>query len=709
MQMPDIRKPYFRIETPSNTQNPNEKIIVHLPNDPFVAENVSNSSAGCYTMGDILVEDPPNSGQYLILGRQDDTLIHINGKKTNPIPMEETIRCSPLVKQIAIIGHNQFCTAALIELNAEEVSNYEFNEIEEKIWEVVEQANKKAPSHSHLVRKLVKILPMNKTLPITHKGNLMRQRVNQEYSTLITKMYDEFLNQPRNITTNKKEQSIWTRETITKCLEDKLKSVVQTSDTIKVNNSSRSIFDFGLNSLQIIELRNFICQNICQIPKNFLYEYSSIDQMTEHLIRYLQPESLATHTDQLSDPYHYKLTEQIIDKYIDLMKQSSTKATETRKNQQSERVFIITGANGSLGNFITRDLLKEPALVVKRVYCLLRGSDTKQRLFESFAQRQIKTSILTQSQEQRLVVLPLSTNLSEEHLGQTDDIYQELQNEVTDIIHSAWKMDFNQTVKDFEYDSIFSVYNLLKLATLNNMQFHFISSIVSAGSGLLTIVKEEPLPRNAEVALAQGYGQSKYASEHLCWAAMNLWNIPVNIYRIGQISGDTQNGVWDITEMIPMMIYAGAGQLKKMPNIGEDVNWIPVDVCSASLVELALKSSFDISTPINERVYHLLNPHVTTYEDYLNSLRAGGLNYDTVSLETFINTILAATDVTNPLVKLASYFEQSFSKKETLKLPKYEIVKTVERCKILESCPPIDSNLINLYLNYWKQCQVLKT
>ncbi|CAF5169001.1 unnamed protein product, partial [Rotaria sp. Silwood1] len=57
------------------------------------------------------------------------------------------------------------------------------------------------------------------------------------------------------------------------------------------------------------------------------------------------------------------------------------------------------------------------------------------------------------------------------------------------------------------------------------------------------------------------------------------------------------------------------------------------------------------------------------------------------------------------LVKLASYFEQSFSKKETLKLPKYEIVKTVERCKMLESCPPIDSNLIKLYLNYWKPCQ----
>jgi thioester reductase-like protein len=122
-------------------------------------------------------------------------------------------------------------------------------------------------------------------------------------------------------------------------------------------------------------------------------------------------------------------------------------------------------------------------------------------------------------------------NLTDQHLGQTDEVYKELQNEITDIIHSAWKMNFNQTIKDFEYDSIFGCFNLLKLASLNNIIFHFISSISSAGSGLLTNVKEEPLPRNSQVALPQGYGQSKYATEHICWAAMDLWS-KLSIYFI---------------------------------------------------------------------------------------------------------------------------------------------------------------------------------
>ncbi len=160
--------------------------------------------------------------------------------------------------------------------------------------------------------------------------------------------------------------------------------------------------------------------------------------------------------------------------------------------------------------------------------------------------------------------------------------------------------------------------------------------------------------------------------------------------------------------MNSMIIYAGAGQLKKMPSVGEDVNWLPVDICSASLVDSALKSSFQISIPAHERVYHLLNPHSIPYDDYLNLLRAAGLTFDTVSPKTFIDAILTTTDTTNPLVKLSSFFEQSFNKNGILKLSKYETIKTAERCEILKNCPPVDSNLIKLYLNYWKKCQILQ-
>jgi len=152
--------------------------------------------------------------------------------------------------------------------------------------------------------------------------------------------------------------------------------------------------------------------------------------------------------------------------------------------------------------------------------------------------------------------------------------------------------------------------------------------------------------------------------------------------------------------MAPMMIYAGAGQLHLMPNMGEDINWIPVNICSSVLVDLALKSSFDISTSPNEHVYHLLNPHSITYDQYLHSLREVGFTFDTVSPEEFVHAILNSNDLSNPLIKLSSFLKQKFLKKN---LSKFETIQTVQRCDILQNCPKIDSNLIQLYSNYWKK------
>ncbi len=79
------------------------------------------------------------------------------------------------------------------------------------------------------------------------------------------------------------------------------------------------------------------------------------------------------------------------------------------------------------------------------------------------------------------------------------------------------------TVRDFEKDGILGTYHLLKLTRKANGRFHFISSVASSGSGIIPIVKEEPLIRRPQLPVAQGYGQSKYVCEHLGAAAKRLW------------------------------------------------------------------------------------------------------------------------------------------------------------------------------------------
>ena len=123
------------------------------------------------------------------------------------------------------------------------------------------------------------------------------------------------------------------------------------------------------------------------------------------------------------------------------------------------------------------------------------------------------------------------------------------------------------------------------------------------------------------------------------------------------------------------------------------------------IVDLALKSLFH--TPIHRRVYHILNPYTITYDNYLNCLRKAGLQFNTVSPDQFLEIILSSKDTTNPLVKLSSFFQQIYSNSNTFKLSTFQTRKTVKRCAILKHCQPINSDLILLYLNYWKTCGLL--
>jgi len=145
---------------------------VHLANDPFNQPGIANQPDGSYVTNDIFIEDPPGSGEYRLEGRQDDTLVHINGEKTNPVPMESTMSLFSIVYRSLVFGHQRLCTGVLIQLNKQEADNYSIDEILDKVWEAVEAANKLAPSHSRVVRQMVKCLPMNKVLPITDKGNV---------------------------------------------------------------------------------------------------------------------------------------------------------------------------------------------------------------------------------------------------------------------------------------------------------------------------------------------------------------------------------------------------------------------------------------------------------------------------------------------------------------------------------------------------------
>ena len=483
-----------------------------LSTDPYLAPDLARSGQA-YPLSDLFVEKPPGSNSYIIQGRIDDILVHANGEKTNPLSIELAIRQHRIVEHCVVLGHQYLCCSVLIQLNIEEAFKYELREIEQQVFDAVRDANRDAPTHSHILPAMIKILPMSKRLPVTNKGNIIRKQVDVEYGSMVKQMYERFIN---GVEIKNSVRRSWTKDTICTYLETTIAQTLNKPVEFFADHS-KSLYALSLDSLVTVELRNILCQEFGQLEHNIIFEYSNIDALTDELWRIVKKTEMPT----LDDPHHYKETEDIIDKYIELIKVQQDRRNDHMNDSDDQRVVLITGANGSLGSHLLLELIKKPQ--VRRIYCLLRGEDPTDRLRHTMQARKQDSSVLLDTT--RIIVLPM--DFTKDNLGLAATMYEQLQSEVTDIIHSAWRMDFNMTIKDFDWESLQGLYNLLQLASCSSrqipMRFHFVSSVSAAGSGLLDPVPEEPLPRRMGIAIAQGYGQSKYAGEHICWAAMDLW------------------------------------------------------------------------------------------------------------------------------------------------------------------------------------------
>lgn len=58
----------------------------------FYVKIETNRPDGSYATKDLFLRHPENEDWYKYIGRLDDTLVHILGEKTNPVPMELCIR-----------------------------------------------------------------------------------------------------------------------------------------------------------------------------------------------------------------------------------------------------------------------------------------------------------------------------------------------------------------------------------------------------------------------------------------------------------------------------------------------------------------------------------------------------------------------------------------------------------------------------------------
>jgi thioester reductase-like protein len=146
-------------------------------------------------------------------------------------------------------------------------------------------------------------------------------------------------------------------------------------------------------------------------------------------------------------------------------------------------------------------------------------------------------------------------------------------------------MDFNLTLSAFEPNLQWLRF-LISLAYENGcrtpIHFIFTSSVACAGRW----TEESPVPEeaitNPSIAIDNGYSESKWVSERILHKAVEQGGFKATILRIGQLSGSTQNGAWDTSGWLPLIVKSGE-RFKTLPALPGQVSWLPIDLAARAV------------------------------------------------------------------------------------------------------------------------------
>jgi thioester reductase-like protein len=307
------------------------------------------------------------------------------------------------------------------------------------------------------------------------------------------------------------------------------------------------------------------------------------------------------------------------------------KRVGAERERPSKHTVILTGSTGSLGSQVLKTLVQRPE--IEQVYCLDRSDDAATRQRQAFVKYYGTEAGLHK-------VEFLQADFSLAGFGLEKAVYGRLLSSVTIFIHSAWSVNFNLSLSSYEATHIAGTRHVVDFASesVHKSSITFVSSIASVGNWGSVVQDGSAVPEstatlfNRSIALPQGYGESKHVAAKILATASQCLGIQTAIVRASQLAGPSAQAggaPWNRHEWLPSLVHASKAMKKLPKTLGtmEQVDWVPMDVAAATVVDIA-------TAPASERtrVYHLANPHKTTWNQIYPVIKAFYHKFD-VSIE----------------------------------------------------------------------------
>lgn len=614
-----------------------------------------------WPMKDLYSPHPTKKELWLYKGRIDDIIVFSTGEKLNPLDMEAIISSHPAVSACLVSGFGRFQSSLLIEAANPPSNEAGERRLIDEIWPSIQEANASSPSHGRIHRNMITIADAGLPFLRAGKGTVQRQ--------LTLDLYDKELNELYIVSGSQVEGTTNSDHDDEKSLKEVVGEFISTATDINVEavDPHADLFTLGLDSLQVTVITRSINGLLSTrgvrptATVRTVYANPTVASLTKAVLVLLGEErpDEASSTMGGADKMEKLL--------LGATKEMPISGRQPAPRSPGGQAVLLTGGTGTLGSYILDRLMREPRC--SRIYCLNRGPDSLKR--QQRAQERHGLQGLDPAR-----VTCLDGDITQPHFGLPRAGYAKLIAEVTDVIHSAWEVDFNLSLDSF-HGHIQGVRRLVDFSSHSRFGAHifFISSIGSV-SGLEGIV-EEKVHTGWDVPLAMGYGQSKFVAERILDVAAIESHVPATVCRVGQIAGPTgSSGMWPKKEWLPSLI-ASSKRLGVLPDslgLNNWLDWVPVDIVAQSIT-----NNIAERRPAEEgegaRVCHISNPGTTTWTDLVDVV-AGQLGPEIkiVALKAWVDvlqeSVARGDDPTEvPAVKLYDFFaDLASSEREATRL-----------------------------------------
>ena len=264
--------------------------------------------------------------------------------------------------------------------------------------------------------------------------------------------------------------------------------------------------------------------------------------------------------------------------------------------------YFVTGATGVIGGALIPLLLKDAD---SQVWALIRADSREhqqERLEELITFWRMGYD---QAQDARLRIIPLLGDMNKRKFSLSEDIYAEITNQCTHIIHCAGIVRMNLPLEVARQHAIGSAQNIVELALAcqesgSLQKIEYVSTVGIAGR-MPGILSETWINHPRE--FHNTYEQAKAETEDYLREQIEQHNLPVTVHRPSMVVGDTQDGrvlsfqvFYYLSEFI-----AGRRTFGILPYFGNEA----LDIVPIDYVAQVIKWSSEQGKSTKDKIFHL--------------------------------------------------------------------------------------------------------